>query len=103
MKKIAVLVAVAILNVGTCFADTFAGGEKLAENFLSHGSYIKVILDSNNIVYHYKNNSVIDVRIDEDDIKIIYTDGDSIYELKKYDIVSDSSGNIIISLKQKKK
>ena len=40
MKKIAVLVTVAFLTIGTCFADTFAGGEKIAENFLTNGTYI---------------------------------------------------------------
>ena len=104
MKKLAVLVAVALLTVGTCFADTFAGGEKLVENFFNNGNYIKIVIDNNNVNYIYKHSSVLSLYLDEDDFRYMLVNGaGGIYEISKYDIVNDANGNIIISKKSKKK
>ncbi len=103
MKKIAVLIAAAFLTIGTCFADTFAGGEKLVENFFNNGTYIKFIIDDNNITYVYKHTGVWQIRIDEDDFRVISTTTlkESVYELSRYNVVNDSNGNIIVSKKKK--
>lgn len=104
MKKIAVLVTVAFLTIGTCFADTFAGGEKIAENFLTNGTYIKFIVDDNNTSYIYKSSGIFRIRLDEDDFRILYFDGkEDVYEISRYNISNDANGNIIISKKSKKK
>ena len=91
------------------FANVFRNGEKLTESFLENKKYIKIIEDTNNIRY-IMFDSIIYIRLDEDDIKIItkgISDGDGrendtfCYDTIRWNIVVDDNSNIIISRKNR--
>ena len=105
MRKIILLVLV--LFAGTmAFSDVFPNSEKITEDFLTRGSYVKVVKDKKNIVYISKL-TVVAVHIDENDIEIemCQTDEKQLlgdvpsYNIKKWNITSDENGNIIITRK----
>lgn len=116
MKKLTVMVVACLLTIGSCFADVFAGAEKMIENFMAKGTYIKVVSDSDNCTYVNKDY-VSFIAIDEDDMKIftpktnlfyfynlVKVTGGNVaqFDLSSFDITSDDNCNIIITVKSKK-
>ncbi|MBO7639659.1 MAG: hypothetical protein J6Y16_08505 [Treponema sp.] len=109
MKK-SVLMILMVLAGSLFFADVFPNSEKIVEDFWKNGSYVKIIKDENNIRYVAKV-SVAGISIDEDDIEIAMTGysvwtgkegaSNASFSVKKYDIESDSNGNLVISPKKK--
>lgn len=109
MRKIILLVLVLFASTFV-FADVFPNSEKIVEDFWKKGSYIKIVRDEDNVTYMAKV-SVAGIEIDEDDIDIAMTgysiwtgkpgSGNAVFSVKKYNIESDSEGNIIISKKKK--
>ncbi|WP_303842511.1 hypothetical protein [Selenomonas ruminantium] len=107
MKKFISKIAVVSTTIIMAFANVVPHSEEIIENFWKQGSYIKVIKDSNNICYFYKD-SVAGITVDGDSYAIasmgynIWTgkNGDSTsYNIKRWDIKSDDDGNIIITRK----
>lgn len=109
MKKI--IIGIVFLFVSAfVFGEPFKNGEKIVIDFFEKGQYIKIIKDENNISFIAKS-TVSGINIDEDDIEIatigynVMTgkNGDSeSYNIKRWNIVTDENGNIIISSKSKK-
>ncbi|MCR5217305.1 hypothetical protein [Treponema sp.] len=101
------LLAMIFTTFVLAFASVVPNSEEIIEKFWKQGNYIKVIKDSNNICYYYKN-SVTGINVDEDDYEIasmeynVWTskNGDfTSYNIKKWNINSDDDGNIIITRK----
>lgn len=104
MKKILLVLALlAACSIG--FSEVFKDGDKIVENFWNNGNYIKIIKNENNICYFYKP-CIAGINIDEDDMEIA-TMGYNIwsgknedtvsYNIKRWKIISDENGNIIIT------
>ena len=82
----------------------FKDSEGIVEDFWNRGTYIKIVRDSNNICYFYKQ-SVAGINLDEDDMEIASMgynvwsgkNGDSTsYNIKRWKFSNDENGNIII-------
>lgn len=112
MKRIVFSVLLfGIVAVSAAFANVFPNAEKIVEDFWTRGSYIKIVRDDDNISYVAKI-SVAGIEVDEDDIDIAMTGysvwtgrsgaSNASFGTKKYNIESDSEGNIVITQKKKK-
>lgn len=106
MKKFLISFALLVLaSLG--FSEVFPNADKITEDFWTNGNYIKIVKDKNNICYFYKP-CIAGINIDEDDMEIatmgynIWSgkNGDTTsYNVSRWKITSDSSGNIIIERK----
>lgn len=106
MKK-GFLLAIMLLVTSSVFCATFDNSEKIVENFWNKGTYIKIIKDSNNICYYYKEN-VAGLIIDENDMEIYPMGFDPwtgktgsvvSFNISRWVFSSDENGNIIITKK----
>lgn len=107
MKKIAVIAAGLILSAVAVSAAPIAGSEEIIEKFWTQGSYIRIEKSLNAYVY-YNKDAIAGIIVDEDDYKIaslIYDvwsgekEGVSSFSIKRWNVESDSNGNIIITRK----
>ena len=106
MKKLLIGILFTFISYNI-FAEPFAGCEKLIEDFLQNGTYIKVI-SKKGIIYYSKSN-VISIDVYDDNLEIrtdaeveSYNGKDTNepeFSVKKFDINSDSNGNIIVTKK----
>ena len=107
MKKILLAVVVALAGAFAS-AEVFKDSEKIVEDFLARGSYIKIVVNKNNISYCGKN-AITGINIDEDDMELCIADREgkdffdfgTSYNVKKWNFESDENGNIIITSKKK--
>ena len=109
MKRIILLLFFPFISF-FAFSDVFQNGEIITESFLENTKYVKIIEDDSNIRY-ITYDSIIYIRIDEDDIKFItkgISDGDGkenddfSFDFSKWNIIVDEKSNLIISQKKKK-
>lgn len=102
MKKIIGFVAVALLTIGTCFADSFSGKGKLIENYLSKGQFIKKEYEDGSATYYYKSTISL-IYFSDSRIRLTNELGEKDYSPSEWDITLDSENNLILIKKSKKK
>ena len=102
MKKIAVLVTVAFLTIGTCFADSFSGKGKLIESYLLKGQFIKLEYPDGSARYYHKSTVPL-IYYSDSRIRITDSLGAEDYSPSDWDITLDSENNLILIKKSKKK
>lgn len=110
MKKLFLLVTLLFLSVAV-FAQVIPNSDKIIQDFYSHGKYIKVVKDENNLSY-YNKDAVLGFIVDEDDFYVLsifnpltssskeqadFTN----FNIKRWSINADAESNIIITRRKK--
>ena len=101
MKKILCVAFAAIVSVAAIFAVD-PKYEKMVQNFINHGNYIKEVYLNGEILYRCGNPKTFGFWITANDKKFEYRYGgwSNHFQFDRWDISADEDGNLIFTEKE---
>ena len=95
MKKLTLILIFGLLTIGSCLAGGYSNSDKIVENFVKKGAYIKQYT-GNMSVYRLKQY-ISSVIVSDNGITIFVGNNSINYSPEKYELSVDSENNIIFT------